>query len=70
MHKWKYAGINTHIFTYDRNTAWISCSCGQLGTRVSGPQSIPTAERHIRNRTRNVGSLVIQDLSDVTRTKN
>lgn len=62
MNKWRFVGYN-HLFTYNAENGFLGCSCGDLGTRVSRQQSIPVSERHVRARTKTMGSLVIEDLS-------
>lgn len=63
MHRWKYLGVNKHIFSYDKSTAYLKCSCGLMGVRVSIEQAIPTSERHVRNVDRILGSLMFKDLA-------
>lgn len=60
---WYYVGVRGHMFSYDHSTAWITCTCGTLNTKVSSQQAIPVSERHVRIRTRHQGSLVRKDLS-------
>lgn len=63
MTRWKYVGVRNHIFTYNKNTGYITCSCRTLGTRVSAEQAVPVSERHIRRSVRVMGGLKLEDLT-------
>lgn len=63
MKIWKFAGYDKHVFTYDTNTGWLSCSCGNYGDKVSSRGAEPESERHVRKFTRSMGSLVTVKIS-------
>lgn len=64
IERWKYLGHNDHVLSYDRTCAWIWCSCGHLATRISGSGSKALGERHVRNKTRSMGSLVFEEIKN------